>query len=120
MVMVSAYAYSRYVTIIVSYKLAYDYRCMLTAIWGYNADDWLPERFLNVPKTEFQYRVHGCIGWKYSFLEVHAAILVQLLQSFEILESGVEVCNNAALVSLILVVEGREREGWRFPYLPRR
>ncbi|KAK0480437.1 hypothetical protein EDD18DRAFT_1363753 [Armillaria luteobubalina] len=40
MVMVSAYAYSR-----------------LTAIWGYNADDWLPERFLNVSKVKDSFSV---------------------------------------------------------------
>ncbi|KAK0219359.1 cytochrome P450 [Armillaria nabsnona] len=106
MVMISAYTYNQ-----------------LTTIWGDNADDWVLERFLNVPKVKgsfsvglhanllnFSDGVHGCIGWKYGLLEVHA-ILVKLLQSFEFLESGAELFNGIALVTLIPVVKGREHEG---------
>ncbi|KAK0472461.1 cytochrome P450 [Armillaria novae-zelandiae] len=111
-VMISAYTYNR-----------------LTAIWGDDADDWVPERFLNVPKAKgsfsvglhanllnFSDGVHGCIGWKYGLLEVHA-ILVKLLQSFEFLKSDVELSNGIALISLIPVVKGREHEGEQVPVL---
>ncbi len=54
--------------------------------------------------------------WKYGLLEVHA-ILVKLLQSFEFLESGAELLNGIALVSLIPVVKGREHEGVQVPVL---
>ncbi|PBK68298.1 cytochrome P450 [Armillaria solidipes] len=109
-VMISAYTYNR-----------------LTNIWGDNVDDWVPEWFLNVPKGKgsfsvglhanllnFSDGVHGCIGWKYGLLEVHT-ILVKLLQSFEFFESGAELFNGIALVSLIPVVKGREHEGVQVP-----
>ncbi|KAK0219088.1 cytochrome P450 [Armillaria fumosa] len=113
MMMISAYTYNR-----------------LTAILGDNADDWLSERFLDVPKvkgsfsvgqyaTLLNFKFMAVSDAKYGLLEVHA-ILVRLLQSFEFLESGEEVCNGIALVSLIPVFKGENARGWRFPYLSRR
>ncbi len=59
---------------------------------------------------------HSACRWKYGLLEVHT-ILVKLLQSFEFLESGAELFNGIALVSLIPVVKGREHEGVQVPVL---
>ncbi|PBK68292.1 cytochrome P450 [Armillaria solidipes] len=105
MVMVSAYTYNR-----------------LPSIWGDNADDWVPERFVDMEgKTRILVGLHanllnfgdgvrGCIGWKYGLLEVQA-ILLELLKSFEFLDSGAELLNGMALISLIPIVKGREQEG---------
>ncbi|KAK0183631.1 cytochrome P450 [Armillaria mellea] len=104
MVMISAFTYNR-----------------LTTIWGDNVDEWVPERFSNLQKVKgsfsvglhanllnFSDGVHGCIGWKYGLLEAHT-IMVKLLQSFEFLESGAELLNDIALVSLRPVVKGLKR-----------
>ncbi|KAK0184869.1 cytochrome P450 [Armillaria mellea] len=114
MVMISAFTYNQ-----------------LATIWGDNADEWVPERFSNLQKVKgsfsvglhanllnFSDGVYGCIGWKYGLLEVHT-ILVKLLQSFEFLESGAELLNGIALISLIPVVKGREQEGVQVPVLVR-
>ncbi|KAK0451235.1 cytochrome P450 [Desarmillaria tabescens] len=113
MVMISAYTYNR-----------------LSSVWGDNADNWVPERFfhlegknrisvgLHANLVNFSDGVHGCIGWKYGLLEVQA-ILVELLKSLEFLDSGAEVLNGIALISLIPVVKGREQEGVQVPVLVR-
>ncbi|KAK0219363.1 cytochrome P450 [Armillaria nabsnona] len=111
MVMISAYTYNR-----------------LPSIWGDNTDDWVPERFVGMEgKTRISVGLHanllnfgdgvrGCIGWKYGLLEVQA-ILVELLKSFEFLDSGKELLNGMALISLITIVKGREQEGVQVPVL---
>ena len=45
------------------------------------------------------------------------AILVELLKSFEFLDSGKELLNGMALISLIPIVKGREQEGIQVPVL---
>ncbi len=55
-------------------------------------------------------------SWKYGLLEVQA-ILVELLKSFEFLDSGKELLNGMALISLIPIVKGREQEGVQVPVL---
>ncbi|GJJ11611.1 hypothetical protein Clacol_005846 [Clathrus columnatus] len=67
----------------------------LKSIWGEDADEWRPERFLNGHGTHSQVNlglianlatfssgIRGCIGWRFSLLEMQA-ILIELLENFE-------------------------------------
>ncbi|GJJ11632.1 hypothetical protein Clacol_005868 [Clathrus columnatus] len=67
----------------------------LKSIWGEDADEWRPERFLNGNGTHSQVNlglianlatfssgIRGCIGWRFSLLEMQA-ILIELLENFE-------------------------------------
>ncbi|SJL14375.1 uncharacterized protein ARMOST_17831 [Armillaria ostoyae] len=113
MVMVSVYTYNR-----------------LPSIWGDNPDEWQPERFLKAEEKDkisvglhanllnFSDGVYGCIGWKYGLLQVQA-ILVELLESFEFLDSGAELFNGIAGISLMPIVKGREQEGVQVPVIVR-
>lgn len=56
--------------------------------------------------------------WKYGLLQVQA-ILVELLKSFEFLDSGVELFNGIAGISLMPIVKGREQEGVQVPVIVR-
>ncbi|KAK0219090.1 cytochrome P450 [Armillaria fumosa] len=107
MVMISAYTYNR-----------------LPHVWGQDSDNWNPERFfqersgvsvgLHANLLNFSDGVHGCIGWKYGLIQLQI-ILVELLKSFEFLDSKVEILNGSAFVGLIPVVKGREQEGMQVP-----
>lgn len=111
--MISVYAYNR-----------------LPSVWGDNPDEWQPERFLRPEEKDrisvglhanllnFSDGVYGCIGWKYGLLQVQA-ILVELLKSFEFLDSGVELLNGVAGPSLMPIVRGRELEGVQLPVIVR-
>ncbi|PBK68293.1 cytochrome P450 [Armillaria solidipes] len=113
MVMVSVYTYNR-----------------LPSIWGDNLDEWQPERFLKADEKDkisvglhanllnFSDGVYGCIGWKYGLLQVQA-ILVELLKSFEFLDSGAELFNGIAGISLMPIVKGREQDGVQVPVIVR-
>ncbi|KAK0480441.1 cytochrome P450, partial [Armillaria luteobubalina] len=93
----------------------------LPSVWGDNPDEWQPERFLR-PEEKDRISVgdgvYGCIGWKYGLLQVQA-ILVELLKSFEFLDSGVELLNGVAGPSLMPIVRGRELEGVQLPVIVR-
>ncbi|GJJ11629.1 hypothetical protein Clacol_005865 [Clathrus columnatus] len=67
----------------------------LKSIWGEDADEWRPERFLHGNGTHSQVNlglianlatfssgIRGCIGWRFSILEMQA-ILIELLENFE-------------------------------------
>ncbi|KAK0472463.1 cytochrome P450 [Armillaria novae-zelandiae] len=107
MVMISAYTYNR-----------------LPDVWGKDSDNWNPERFfqerngvsvgIHANLLNFSDGVHGCIGWKYGLIQLQI-ILVELLKSFEFLDSKVEILNGSAFVGLIPVVKGREQEGMQVP-----
>ncbi|KAK0451237.1 cytochrome P450 [Desarmillaria tabescens] len=109
MLMISAYTYNR-----------------LSSVWGKDPDHWNPERFLQERSTvsvglhenllNFSDGVHGCIGWKYGVIQLQV-ILVELLKSFEFLNSEVEILNGSAFVGLIPVVKGREQEGMQVPVI---
>ncbi|KAK0219095.1 cytochrome P450 [Armillaria fumosa] len=111
MIMISAYTYNR-----------------LPSLWGDNPDDWIPERFLasevkdrmsvglHANLLNFSDGVHGCIGWKFGLLEVYT-ILAEMLKSFEFLDSGAEVFNGMALISLIPLLKGRKEDGAQVPVI---
>ncbi|KIJ26121.1 hypothetical protein M422DRAFT_272863 [Sphaerobolus stellatus SS14] len=66
----------------------------LPEVWGPDADQWRPERFLEgtrLPKTSlgvfaniasFSSGVRGCIGWRFAVLEMQA-MLIEMLENFE-------------------------------------
>ncbi|KAA1474631.1 cytochrome P450 [Dentipellis sp. KUC8613] len=66
----------------------------LPEVWGADADKWNPERFLNIDKSKqtsvgvyanlmnFSAGIRGCIGWKFSVIEMQA-IVATLLENFE-------------------------------------
>ncbi|KIJ23530.1 hypothetical protein M422DRAFT_275874 [Sphaerobolus stellatus SS14] len=66
----------------------------LPEVWGPDADQWRPERFLEgtlAPETSlgvfanlatFSSGVRGCIGWRFAVLEMQA-ILIEMLENFE-------------------------------------
>ncbi|KAK0219093.1 cytochrome P450 [Armillaria fumosa] len=101
---------------------------VLPSLWGDNPDDWIPERFLaseakdrmsvglHANLLNFSNGVHGCIGWKFGLLEVHT-ILAEMLKSFEFLDSGAEVFNGMALISLIPLLKGRKEDGAQVPMI---
>ncbi|KAK0219364.1 cytochrome P450 [Armillaria nabsnona] len=111
MVMISVYTYNR-----------------LPSVWGDSPGDWLPERFLAAEAKDrisvglhanllnFSDGVHGCIGWKFGLLEVHT-ILAEMLKSFEFLDSGAEIFNGMALISLVPLLKGRKEEGVQVPVI---
>ncbi|KAI0253566.1 cytochrome P450 [Lactifluus subvellereus] len=74
--------------------IAIDVYNRLPEVWGPDADDWNPERFLNLDKSKqtsigvfanlmnFSGGVHSCIGWRFAVLEMQL-IAVTLLENFE-------------------------------------
>ncbi|KAF8525701.1 cytochrome P450 [Gautieria morchelliformis] len=65
------------------------------SLWGDDADQWRPERFLDPLPHEnkanlgvfanlatFSSGLRGCIGWRFALLEMQA-ILIQLIENFE-------------------------------------
>ncbi|KAH9169311.1 cytochrome P450 [Lactarius sanguifluus] len=65
----------------------------LPEIWGQDADEWNPDRFLNIDKTKqttvglfanllnFSGGLRGCIGWRFAILEIQV-ITTTLLENF--------------------------------------
>jgi len=71
--------------------LRYTYRLSLPSVWGPVADQWNPERFLNLKQTSlgvysnlmnFSGGVRSCIGWQFAVIEMQI-IAVALLENFE-------------------------------------
>ncbi|RDX57275.1 cytochrome P450 [Lentinus brumalis] len=66
----------------------------LRSVWGEDADEWNPNRFLRIDPTKqirvgvfgnlmtFSAGVRGCIGWRFSLIEMQA-LTVELLENFE-------------------------------------
>ncbi|KAL6303953.1 cytochrome P450 [Sparassis latifolia] len=66
----------------------------LPEVWGADADKWNPDRFLEIDQSKqttvgvwsnlmsFSAGVRGCIGWRFSILEMQT-ILVELLENFK-------------------------------------
>ncbi|GJJ11630.1 hypothetical protein Clacol_005866 [Clathrus columnatus] len=89
----------------------------LKSIWGEDADEWRPERFLHGNGTHSQVNlglianlatfssgIRGCIGWRFSLLEMQA-ILIELLENFELSPSpgNVEIIRGSAGVMAPMV-----------------
>ncbi|OAX43385.1 cytochrome P450 [Rhizopogon vinicolor AM-OR11-026] len=97
----------------------------LKSIWGEDADQWNPNRFLdgNMERSSlgvfanlmtFSAGIRGCIGWRFAVLEMQA-VLVELIENFEFrFPEGVEIIRlNAGL--MIPMVAGKMHEGAQMP-----
>ncbi|KAF8576910.1 cytochrome P450 [Ramaria rubella] len=86
----------------------------LTSIWGNDADQWRPERFLEEGRygndgekstqglgvlanlATFSSGVRGCIGWRFAIIEMQA-IIIELISAFDFSPApGVEIVRGAA------------------------
>ncbi|EIW84209.1 PAH-inducible cytochrome P450 monooxygenase PC-PAH 1 [Coniophora puteana RWD-64-598 SS2] len=110
-------------------------------VWGQDADEWNPMRFLNQktgkanvgvfanlmtfcknPDLYYVFYAHpllaggirGCIGWRFAVLEIQA-VLTEMLENFKFgIDKDVEVIRlNAGL--MMPLVKGRETEGVLMP-----
>ncbi|KAG2074169.1 cytochrome P450 [Suillus decipiens] len=97
----------------------------LRSVWGEDADEWNPSRFLDNGREKsslgvfanlmtFSAGIRGCIGWRFAVLEIQA-VLVELVENFEYrFPEGVEVVRlNAGLMAPM--VEGKLHEGSQMP-----
>jgi len=71
--------------------IAIDVYNRLPSVWGPDADQWNPERFLNLKKTSlgvysnlmnFGGGAHSCIGWQFAVIEIQIIAAI-LLENFE-------------------------------------
>ncbi|KAK1226670.1 hypothetical protein PQX77_010349 [Marasmius sp. AFHP31] len=95
----------------------------LKEVWGEDAEDWRPERFLDArPPTlgifgnllTFGAGVRACIGWRFAMLEIQS-VIAALVESFtfELLE-GIEI-DPVRLSVASPVVKGDWNAGARLP-----
>ncbi|KAG1747117.1 cytochrome P450 [Suillus paluster] len=97
----------------------------LRSVWGEDADEWNPNRFLDDSRERsslgvfanlmtFSAGLRACIGWRFAVLEMQA-VLVELIENFEYrFPAGVEVIRlNAGLMAPM--VEGKMHEGLQMP-----
>ncbi|KIJ47476.1 hypothetical protein M422DRAFT_248894 [Sphaerobolus stellatus SS14] len=95
----------------------------LSEVWGPDADQWCPERFLEGVQgsqkvnlgvisnvATFSSGLRGCIGWRFAVLEMQA-ILIELLESFEFSPSpdNIEIIMAAAGVMTPMIKGSKER-----------
>jgi len=97
----------------------------LRSVWGEDADEWNPNRFLGDGREKsslgvfanlmtFSAGLRACIGWRFAVLEMQA-VLVELVENFEYrFPEGVEIIRlNAGLMAPM--VEGKMHEGVQMP-----
>lgn len=97
----------------------------LQSVWGEDADEWNPSRFLDSGREKsslgvfanlmtFSAGIRGCIGWRFAVLEIQA-VLVELVENFEYrFPEGVEIVRlNAGLMAPM--IEGKLHEGSQLP-----
>jgi len=98
----------------------------LTSVWGEDADQWNPSRFLDAAKAKqisigvyanllnFSAGIRGCIGWRYAILQIHT-LLIELIQNFQFdRPSGVEIQRVPAGM-MVSMVRGKIHEGSQMP-----
>ncbi|KAG2744032.1 cytochrome P450 [Suillus brevipes Sb2] len=97
----------------------------LQSLWGEDADEWNPNRFLDEGMQKgslgvfanlmtFSAGLRSCIGWRFALLEMQA-VLVELVENFEYrFPEGVEVIrlNGGPMAPM---VEGKMHEGLQMP-----
>ncbi|KAH7925485.1 cytochrome P450 [Leucogyrophana mollusca] len=97
----------------------------LESVWGEDAAEWNPMRFLDNNKERttvgvfanlmtFSAGIRGCIGWRFAVLEMQA-VLTELIETFDFrFPEGVEIVRlNAGL--MIPMVRGKMEEGAQVP-----
>ncbi|KAF8578114.1 PAH-inducible cytochrome P450 monooxygenase PC-PAH 1, partial [Ramaria rubella] len=98
----------------------------IRSLWGDDADEWNPERFLrdDRPKTSlgvhanlatFGSGVYSCPGWRFAILEIQA-VLITLIENFEFSPPP----NNPTIIRTVgmttmSVVKGEETRGPQMP-----
>ncbi|PBK70225.1 PAH-inducible cytochrome P450 monooxygenase PC-PAH 1 [Armillaria solidipes] len=99
----------------------------LPSIWGSDADQWNPNRFINdraKPQAplgmyanlmSFGSGTRSCIGWQFAIMEMQV-ILVDLLKHFEFsLPEGLNLQEFPAGPVIVPVVEGKASQGSQVP-----
>ncbi|KAF9024372.1 cytochrome P450 [Hymenopellis radicata] len=99
----------------------------LRSVWGEDADDWNPGRFLNGQDQDvtvgvyanlltFSAGVRACIGWRFAIMEIQS-IVVELLSSFEfsLPKESPPLIHGSGLQMVFPLVKGREMEGMQIP-----
>ncbi|KAK0207526.1 cytochrome P450 [Armillaria fumosa] len=108
----------------------YNRQVQLPSVWGDDAAEWNPCRFLEdrVMKQEslgsyanlmtFGAGVRGCLGWRFGVMELQS-VVTELLSNFEFsIPRGVpELQDVPAGIALIPVVPGKTNEGAQIPLL---
>ncbi|KIK60268.1 hypothetical protein GYMLUDRAFT_168094, partial [Collybiopsis luxurians FD-317 M1] len=103
----------------------------LPSLWGSDADEWNPSRFLHMKRDtdfglglyanllSFSAGVRSCIGWRFALLETQA-ILFEILKQYEF--SIPPAVNIHRVMGAIMVpfVQGREDEGPKMPLILKR
>ncbi|KAF7422500.1 hypothetical protein PC9H_010656 [Pleurotus ostreatus] len=98
----------------------------LPSVWGDDADEWNPRRFLDVPKEKqinigvyanlmtFSAGVRGCIGWRFTLIELQA-FTVEVVENFKIVfPKDIEIMR-MALGLMVPMVKGKMHEGTQMP-----
>ncbi|KAF8515698.1 cytochrome P450 [Hysterangium stoloniferum] len=103
----------------------------LNSVWGEDAEQWRPERFLEnatgqssinlgvlANLASFSSGLRSCIGWRFSMLEMQV-ILVELVENFSFKPDpgNSEVKRGMASSVMQPMVKGREHEGACMPLL---
>ncbi|KAJ3824937.1 cytochrome P450 [Lentinula raphanica] len=99
----------------------------LTQVWGKDANEWNPERFLHESKKDinlgvyanlmtFSAGVRACIGWRFALMELQA-ILFGLLENFEFTPGpdGLDDIQRVPAGLMIPMRKGRWQEGIQMP-----
>ncbi|KAF7436931.1 hypothetical protein PC9H_003765 [Pleurotus ostreatus] len=98
----------------------------LPSVWGSDADEWNPRRFLDTSKEKqtsvgvyanlmtFSGGVQACIGWRFAVIELQA-LLVEAVENFKfVLPKGVEIMRLPAGI-MVPMVRGKMSEGTQMP-----
>ncbi|KAF8520692.1 cytochrome P450 [Gautieria morchelliformis] len=101
----------------------------LKSIWGEDADQWRPERFLHpLPDdnninlgvfgnklASFSSGVRSCIGWRFSLLEMQA-ILIEMVENFEFSPPPGDIQIKRGYAAIVQpMVKGQESRGTQLP-----
>ncbi|PBK71908.1 cytochrome P450 [Armillaria solidipes] len=108
----------------------YNRRVLLPSVWGDDAAEWNPRRFLEdrgikqeslgvyANLMTFSAGIRGCIGWRFTIMELQS-VVTELLSNFEfgIPKGAPELQHGPAGFVLIPIVPGKAKEGPQIPLL---
>ncbi|SJL05095.1 uncharacterized protein ARMOST_08467 [Armillaria ostoyae] len=103
---------------------------VLPSVWGDDAAEWNPRRFLEdrgikreslgayANLMTFSAGIRGCLGWRFAVMELQS-VVTELLSNFEfsIPKGAPEVQHGPAGIVLIPIVPGKANEGPQIPLL---